>query len=163
MLVGLSAAGEMKGVMNTLQHVVQSRLQILHIQVDLSSHKEHVRTAQEFTADLLKYISIFSSVVPGSSHRWYSSCRQSSRGGFLCLLLYLHLPWSLALHLLAVLCRPIASPFRTVQPGTHLFRFRWACAWFYFCKSHNKKVNCSLFFLLFLMFNRANYYFETTS
>lgn len=42
-------------------------------------HKEHVRTVQDFTADLLKCTSI--TLHPG-------------RGCFLPLLLYLHLPWS---------------------------------------------------------------------
>lgn len=48
--------------MNTLQHEVQTRHQTSHTRVALSSHKEHVRTAQEFAADLLQYISMFSSV-----------------------------------------------------------------------------------------------------
>lgn len=46
--------------MNTLQHEVQTRHQMSHTRVALSSHKEHVRTAQEFAADLLQYTSMFS-------------------------------------------------------------------------------------------------------
>lgn len=61
---GLSAVQELKGVMNTSQDEVQTRHQPSHTQVDLSSHEKHVRTAQDFAADLLKYISIFSSVAP---------------------------------------------------------------------------------------------------
>lgn len=90
--MGLSAVPEMKGVKNTLQDEVQTRHQPSHTQAELSPRKEHVRTAQEFSADLLKYISIFSSVAPGPSHWWLSSCRQPSRTCFLPLLLYLHLP-----------------------------------------------------------------------
>lgn len=86
-LAGFSAAQEKKGVMNTLQCEVQIRHQTWHTQVDLSFRKDHVRTAQEFAADPLpKCISIFSSVAPGPSCWWPSSCRQPSRGCFLPLL-----------------------------------------------------------------------------